>query len=220
MTKAEQDALIAYIDNTAGLVPTEINTQTGIMGEVIGRMPAGPDRTTLANVHAALNAANLKIGDRIGESKGMLNTLRAMILAIAVEPVEPPAPPSGPPAGVLPVDQAAGVDGGIRLTHDGKGMSPQNANYGCTMVHGAWYYIQADEDASVASMSSDGGYVALKVTDTPIDPAPEIMDGGKGGTSHIAEQRPVKAGQYVCMRIGPGGYSTARGALFSLKKYA
>ena len=219
MTKAEQDALIAYIDNTAGLVPTEINTQTGIMGEVIGRMPAGPDRTTLANVHAAINAANLKIGDRIGERKGMLNKLRDMILAIAVEPVEPPGP-GAPPAGVIPVNAVGTINGGIELRDaDGKGLSPLHGNYGCNMTHGSWYVIRAEDDASVASMSSDGGYVAIKVVDVPEDPAPDIMNGGNGGTSHIGEVRPVKKGQYVCMKIGPGGYSSTRAALFSLKTY-
>lgn len=215
---------VDYID-VVGAVPSTINAAHGLAAEKADQTPE-PLRTVILDQIKIAEDAN----QRIGTKTGLLETLRSAInkiveqvkaLPVDAEPVEPPAPPpSGPAPGAIAVNAVGTINGGIELRDkDGKGLSAQNGNYGCNMTHGSWYTIKAETDASVASMSSGGGAVALSVTDTPTDPAPQIMDG-IGSMMEVAEERPVKAGQYVNMRIGRGGYSTTRSALFSLKQYA
>jgi hypothetical protein len=62
-------------------------------------------------------------------------------------------------------------------------------------------------------MSCDGCQVALNVAASPTDP-------GAAWVSNAAEKRPYKAGQFVGIRVGEGGYAETRAALFSILKYA
>jgi hypothetical protein len=131
------------------------------------------------------------------------------------------APPPTPAPGTTAMRGTPGANGGVQLKTNDKGLDVHvnGGNYGYNLSHNMWAYFQADADGDVASMSSDGGQVALSVTDSPADPAPKIMDG-VGCVPNVAESRPYKKGQFVNMKIGKGGYSTTRAAMFSVIKYA
>lgn len=108
MNKTERDGLVQYIDQVGGPVPSRINELTGMLGDAIGRVGDPVLRDELTRIHAALNDANLKIGDKLGETKGLLNQLRMKVLAFKVDDDAPtggldPVTPAGPPAGPIAV---------------------------------------------------------------------------------------------------------------------
>lgn len=113
------------------------------------------------------------------------------------------------PPGTTMHDLKPGQNGGSDLGT----VEVNSGNHGAVIPRGdQWQYFVGDKDGDVASMSCDGVKIAFAISDTPADP-------GTPYNGNTAEQRPYKKGQFVCFRLGEGGYAPERAALFSILKY-
>jgi hypothetical protein len=114
------------------------------------------------------------------------------------------------PPGTTMCELKPGQNGGFDLGT----VKVNGGHFGAVIPTGdQWQYFVGDKDGDVASMSCDGVKIAFAISGSPADP-------GTPYNGNTAEQRPYKKGQFVCFRLGEGGYAAERAALFSIHKYA
>lgn len=173
MTKSERDAIVAYIDQQAGPVPSLISDQLAIMDEVVGRMPTGEDRDKLRAVFQAILEANLQLGTSPGEeltNPGVILWLRQRVLALPVDEETPPVVTPGPPAGTIHV-----TPNGTVLPP----LDPDGRNRSFLATPGTIYVAALTGPADRVSDSADGGMVNLGVTGHGVGSYPHsaLIDG-------------------------------------------
>jgi hypothetical protein len=198
MKKSEQDAMVAYIDKVGGPVPGLVNEQTGRLGTLADLVRNGVKQDNLAladelvDIQTKINDANLKIGDKLGEKKGLLNMLRAQVLGFSVEDDTVVTPPStGTGTKVTP-----GADGGLPDYVPGTGTHTfigfPNTPYWFRCVNGG-------RNVSFQAGAAANEWCSIAVSDKP-GKQPAIADGK--GTVNVSF---IKAGEYVCMMTTTGG---------------
>ncbi len=160
-TKAEVDAIVAYIDNTAGPVPSIISDNLALLEPLIVGNALG---------HAAwknILAANLKIGTSPGEEltkPGVLVWLRQKVLALTVDAETPPVvTPPGPSAGRIIV--YPGTDG--RAPHVLPPLDVDGRYREFLAQPGVVYEASITGAASRLSMSCDNGGVIFGTSRGP-----------------------------------------------------
>ncbi len=112
------------------------------------------------------------------------------------------------PSNTTMVTPTPGINGGFDL-----GTIPLNERHGAVVERGQWVYFKAAEDASNAGVSCDGVAIGYGVGDAPADPGPV-------GNLNSVTIQPYKAGQFVSVHLGEGGYNATRALLISVMKYA
>lgn len=205
------EELNKIVGQKGGTIPTEVSNALAALQPAIVK----GDKAAAQKAFDEAVAANIKNGEAWSSVQAWHDDVKKS--GASTGGVSPPAtgestpPPTdtGPnfPPNATIVHATPGASGGLDC-----GSIPINMPHGVSLPRGAWAYFKADRDGDVASMSADGCQVGLTVTQEPSKP-------GITG-SNATEVRPYKAGQFVNIGVGEGGYAEVRAALFSIMKYA
>lgn len=198
----QADALIRYIDDEGGPVPTAINEQTGKLGTIAGAMKGTKLGEDLTAIQLAINAANEKIGEKkIGGREGVLMRTRDFVVAaraiIAACPVD--AEPGPTPPGPTPVEPGPGGSVGVVRKSGFDPMNPRSGPVKWKAFAGVIYSVTAG-DAGTLSWTAGSGGVWCQVGRMP-----DLSDAiGQSGASPEIQ---VAVGDVVYMRFPDGAVS-------------
>jgi hypothetical protein len=208
VSEAKLHELNMIVGNQGGVIPTQVSNALAAMQAAVA---AGDTAEAKKQFYVAVEANQLNGFAWSNVQNWHDDVKRSGSDGTGTSPTDPGGVPGATiPPGVTECTPSAGVNGGSNLGT----IKVNGGNYGAIVPTGdMWSYFTADRDGDVASMSCDGVKISFGVSDTPTDP-------GTPYNGNTAEFRPYKAGQFVCFRLGEGGYAPSRCALFSILKYA